>query len=102
MNRRQKIEQLLEKEPDDAFLRFGLAMELLKEGESLTALDQFDRVLAIDSVYTAAYHHKGYTLIALERIEEARSVLQAGIEAATQIGNNHAKREMSELLESIS
>lgn len=102
MSRRQKIELLLEKEPNDAFLNFGLAMELLKEGESLAALDRFDRTLAIDAVYTAAYHHKGYTLIALERIDEAKSTLQAGIEAAAQISNAHAKREMTELLESIS
>ena len=101
MSRREKLEQMLEKEPDDAFLHFGLAMELVKEGQQDDAIGRFDRVLKIDPVSTAAFYHKGNTLIGLERLDDAKSALRAGIEAAKQISNAHAQREMEELLDSI-
>lgn len=101
MSRREKLEQLLEKEPKDAFLHFGLAMELVKEGQMDDALASFDRVFEIDPTDTAAYYHKGNTLIGLERSEEAKSVLEAGVAAAQKIGNAHALSEMQELLDGI-
>lgn len=102
MSRREKLQQMLEKEPDDAFLHFGLAMELVKEGQADDALACFDSVLKIDPVHTAAFYHKGNTLIGLERFNDAKVVLQDGVSAAQQIGNAHAQREMQELLDSLS
>jgi len=101
MPRRDKIEQLLEKEPDDVFLNFSYAMELAKDGETERALAQFDRVLSIDSTYTAAHYHKGNTLIGLGRHDEARAVLQKGVAICKQIGDDHAHREMLDLLTSL-
>ena len=37
-------------------------------------------------------------LVKLARVDEARSMLRAGIEAARQQGNAHAAAEMAELL----
>ncbi len=102
MSRRDKIEMMLEKEPDDAFLNFSLAMELAKEGAVDQALARFDRVLSLDATYTAAYYHKGNTLIGLDRLEDARTVLENGVAATKQAGDDHAHREMLELLATIS
>lgn len=102
MPRRDKIEQMLEREPDDTFLNFSLAMELVKEGAADLALTRFDRVLELDPAYTAAHYHKGNTLIGLERIDDARAVLEAGVAATQQSGDDHAHREMVELLSTIS
>jgi predicted Zn-dependent protease len=101
MSRREKIEKLLEKEPDDVFLNFGLAMELVKENEPEDALARFDRVLQLDPRYHAAHFHKGSTLIALGRADEARRVLTQGVAAARASGNAHAEGEMTELLASV-
>lgn len=98
MSRREKLEQLLQSEPDDAFLNFGLAMEYVKEGRVDEAVAQFDRTMTIDPDYTAAHHLKGQVLAAAGRVAEARDALRAGLEAAKRVGNQHAVEEMSELL----
>lgn len=98
----EQLEALLEKEPDDVFLNFGLAMQLYKEQRHEECLARFDHVIALDPNYTAAYHHKGLALVHLRRLDEARTVLTAGVEAATRIANDHARCEMQELLDSIS
>ena len=101
MSRSEKLRQLLEKEPDDAFLNYGLAMELVKEERIDEALERFDRVIQLDPCDTAAHFHKGNTLIGLQRFDEAQSVLEAGLAAARNNGNAHAESEIQELLDSI-
>ena len=101
MSRREKIQAMLAKEPDDVFLNFGLAMEWAKEGNVESALAQFDRVLELDATYTGAYFHKGNTLIAAGRGDEAREVLTRGVAVAQRQGNDHAAEEMTGLLREI-
>ena len=102
MTRIHKIQQLLEKEPDDAFLNFGLAMEFIKEGNTESAIEAFDRVLTLDPSYSAAHYHKGNTLLGLGRLEEAKTVLEQGVAAAKAAGDSHTQGEMQELLDGIS
>ena len=92
---------MLEKEPNDVFLNFGLAMEYVKAGHHDEALTQFDRILALDSTYTAAHYHKGNTLIGMGRTDEARQVLTSGVTAARANGDAHTENELQVLLESI-
>ncbi len=97
----EQINKLLAKEPDDAFLNFALAMELAKNGRAAESIAQFDRVIALDPNYTAAYFQKARTLIATGDIEPAKAALRTGIDRAQAIGNAHAAGEMSELLASL-
>ena len=99
--RREKLEAMLQKEPNDAFLNFGLAMELVKEGLTDRAVASFDNVLRNDPDYTAAHYHKGNTLIAAGRLGEAKEVLTVGVAAARRVGNSHAEGEMLGLLDGI-
>lgn len=101
MSRRDKIEQMLLKEPDDVFLNFSLAMELAKAGGTEPALQRFDRVIELNGNYTAAYYHKGNALIGLGRSDDARQVLSAGVDACSRTGDTHALSEMTDLLNSI-
>ncbi len=101
MNRIDRLKSLLERDPTDAFLHFGLAMEYVKLGRLDDALAAFDRVLEHDPNYSAAYYHKGNTLIGLGRHEEARDVLARGVEVTRRNGDPHAQREMEELLASL-
>src|SRR3972149_4618537 len=101
MARRKKLEQMLEKTPQDTFLNFGLAMELAKEGMTEEALAQFDRVLQIDPSYLTAYFQKGSTLINAGRAPDARTAFSAGIAAAQASGDLHAASEMQALLDTV-
>src|SRR3972149_3453072 len=98
MTRRMRLEQMLEKSPQDAFLNFGLAMELAKQGLIEEALAQFDRVLQIDPSYLTAYFQKGSTLINAGRSPDARIALSAGIAAARSLGASHTESEMQAML----
>lgn len=98
MPRLEQIQKMLQAEPDDVFLNFGLAMEYMRTGQLEQALDQFQHVIELDGSYTTAYFQKANTLVSLDRREEAREALTAGIEAARRSGDHHAAAEMSEAL----
>ena len=95
-----QLRKLLEKEPDDIFLNYSLAMVLAKDSEE-KALAQFDRVLELDPDYVPAWFQKGRVLSALDEPEEARKVLECGIEVAGRVGDEFARGEMVEFLETL-
>jgi tetratricopeptide (TPR) repeat protein len=99
--RMQKLNKLLEKEPNDAFLNFGLAMELAKGERWEESLAQFEKTIALDPKYIAAYFHRGKTLVNKGDIEAARTALEIGIAKAGELGEQHSKSEMEELLNSL-
>lgn len=101
MTRLEKLQALLKTEPSDAFLNFGLAMELAKSGRFDESLTQFDRVQQLDPHYIAAYFQKARTLVSMGEIERAKSELNRGIFAATESGDLHARGEMEEMLASL-
>ncbi|MCO6438700.1 MAG: tetratricopeptide repeat protein [Phycisphaerae bacterium] len=98
MPRRDQLEKMLQAEPGDVFLNFALAMELLKNGETDTALHQFDRVIELDRNYVAAYFQKAQLLSELGRTADARAVLESGLHAARNVGDSHAEMELGDFL----
>jgi thioredoxin-like negative regulator of GroEL len=99
--RREKIEAMLVDDPHDTFLRYSLALELEKEGRHDESLARLAELSADDPPYVPAFFMAGQQLVKLGRIEEARSILRAGIESARQQNNTHAAGEMSEFLASL-
>ena len=101
MSRREKLEKMLQGQPDDPFLHYAMAMEWVKEGKPDLALDRFDRVLALDAGYLGAYFQKANMLVGEGRTGEARETLQTGIAAARKKSDGHAADEMQGLLDSL-
>jgi thioredoxin-like negative regulator of GroEL len=89
---------MLAREPEDVFLHFSLAMELVAGGQEDEGLKAFDQVIALDPDYVAAYHRKADLLIRADRADEARVTLTAGVEAATRKADNHMRQTMSDML----
>jgi hypothetical protein len=100
-SRREKIEAMLAAEPRDTFLRYSLAMELEKEGAHDRSLAGLAELMADAPPYVPAFFRAGQQLARLGRIEEARTALRDGIEAARSQGDSHAAGEMSEFLASL-
>jgi tetratricopeptide (TPR) repeat protein len=100
-SRREKIEAMLADDPGDTFLRYSLAMELDKEGDHAASLAEFAELTRDRPPYVPAFFMAGQELARLDRIEEARTVLRDGIEAARTQGDSHAAGEMSEFLASL-
>ena len=100
-SRREKIEAMLEAEPNDLFLRYSLAMELQKEGDHERSLGMLRGLMQEKPPHVAACFRAGQQLATLGHLDEARSALRDGIEAARTQGDAHAAGEMAEFLASI-
>ena len=99
--RREKIEAMLVDDPTDEFLRYSLALEWDKEGEHEKSLTGLAELTVGEKPYVPAYFMAAQQLARLERVDEARTVLRDGIEAARACGDTHAAGEMSEFLASL-
>ena len=99
--RRQKLEDFLAKNPNDAFSRYGIAMECAKEGDLAGAETHFQELIRANPDYVPGYQMYAQTLAQNSRAEEAKAVLAQGIQAATRQGNQHARSEMEALLSDL-
>ena len=101
MTRREKLKAMCAADPDDAFLAYGLAMEMIKDGDTPEGIDQLKRVIELHPDYQAAYFQLGQTLADQGNVDEARTWVERGIEAARRIGDAHAANEMEGFLLSL-
>ncbi len=96
--RMRQLRQMLEREPDDTFLLYGIAMEHKKAGEAPQALEYLDRVLSLDPGYCYAYHQRGLLHESTGDVDAARRAYREGIDAATRKGDAHARDEIEAAL----
>lgn len=96
--RKQQLEEMLAHEPNDAELRYMLAMEHVSAGDDAGAVSCFQEIFTRAPDYPPAYHQAGRALQRLGRLPEARDVLTRGIGVALKSGDQHAAGEMQELL----
>jgi predicted Zn-dependent protease len=95
------LREILALDPMNSFARYGLAMELARNGETAAALVEFDTLRASDPEYTAGYFMAAQTLAEAGRTAEAIERLRAGIACASRNGNRHALNEMQAMLEEL-
>ena len=100
--RRQKLEEFLTKNPNDAFSRYGVALECVKEGDLAAAEAHFRTLIETNPEYVPGYQMYAQTLAQNERSDDAKAVLAQGIAAAIRQGNQHARSEMEGLLSELS
>src|SRR5580693_10302395 len=101
MDRLAMLSEILSQNPNDAFARYGLAMEYSKAGDADRAMEEFGKLLATHPDYTAGYFMAAQTLTAANRREEARKMLVEGISSAVRTGNSHAQAEMTALMDEL-
>jgi len=99
--RRELLESFVAQKPDDAFSRYGLAMECVNSGDFSAAEANFRELLGRNADYVPAYLMLAQMLVKQSRPEEAREVLDKGIAAASKTGNGHALSEMESLLNEL-
>ena len=101
MDRVVMLNEILTQNPNDAFARYGLAMEYSNSGQPALALEEFDKLLAAHPDYTAGYFMAAQTLVRENRRDEARKKLVDGISVAVRTGNPHAQSEMTAMLDEL-
>jgi predicted Zn-dependent protease len=101
MDRIAALNEVLSQDPNNAFARYGLAMEFANSGQLEQALAEFSKLLLANPDYAAGYFMAAQTLVKADRADEAKVMLQNGIAAAERKSDSHAASEMQGMLEEI-
>ena len=101
MDRIAALTEILTENPEDAFARYGLAMEYSKAGQIDQALKEYKTLIEKNPDYTPAYFMAAQTLATASRVDEAKRWLVDGISSASRTGNAHAQSEMTAMLEEL-
>lgn len=76
--------QMVTKNPNGFLGRYGLGNKILQEGGDMAeAAEHLSAAIKLDPTHVASHLALGRALVALGRKEEAKPILQAGIDAAT-------------------
>jgi len=102
MDRIATLAEILAQDPNNAFARYGLAMEYANSGQPDRTLDEFGKLLSANPDYAAGYFMAAQTLVKANRPEEAKQMLRDGIAAAQRKRDSHAQSEMQAMLDEIS
>ena len=95
------MEEFVAKRPDDAFSRYGLAMECMNSGDAGAAESSFQALLARNADYVPAYLMYAQMLVRESRPGDAKKILNTGIAEAGKKGDSHARSEMEGLLSEL-
>jgi Tfp pilus assembly protein PilF len=101
MNRIARIQEMLQSNPKDAFLRHALALEWIKIGNEAEAQGLFEVILTEDPTYIGSYYHLAKLL---ERIGETATAIQwyeKGMEAAKAAKDQHSYNELQSAYENL-
>lgn len=101
MDRVAMLKEILAENPNDAFARYGLAMEYANSGDTATALAEYAKIVELNPEYVPAYQMAGQLLMNLGRDNDARGWFEKGIAAARRAGNRHAESEMQGMLDTL-
>jgi Tfp pilus assembly protein PilF len=97
--RLEALKGMVAQQPNDSFLRYGLAMEYRNAGELEAAMTEFRALLGINPDYSAAYFHGGQTLERLGHVDEARELYRTGLEVTARKGDLHTRDEIQGALD---
>lgn len=94
----KRLQQLLtfyEESPEDSFIRFAIAKEYEKLGESDQALEFFQKILHDDPEYVGTYYHLGKLYESRQRPALAFATYKRGMAVARRAGDQHALSELA-------
>ena len=101
MDRIAMLNEVLAQDPNNAFARYGLAMEYSGSGKLDEAMEEFGKLLAAHPDYTSGYFMAAQALAKTGKNEQAAGMLQKGIACAQRKGDAHAEAEMQAMLEEL-
>lgn len=91
--RLQQLLQMLENEPNDAFLIYAVATEYRKSNPA-KALQLLEQLAASQPNYTATYYHLADMYRQAGRNNEAKATYEKGIAVCQKMQDRHALNEL--------
>ena len=99
--RANALRALLEQDPKNSFVRYGLALDHANGGDLESAVTEFRTLIGNDANYCAAYFHGGQTLEKLGRTGDAAELYRQGIDATKRTGDDQTRSELEGALSMI-
>ncbi len=100
-SRTETLEEILQSRPEDAFARYGLALERVNSGGLEEAWKHLEYLLDHSPDYLPTYYQAGMILPRLERPGEARKIFARGIELAARQADSHTQSELQAALDEL-
>lgn len=100
-DRLAKLQSMMQKNPRDPFLHYGVGMELKKLRQFSDAVAAFRAAAEVDPAYAYAYYQIGQTLELAGDVTGARAAYEQGIAAAQSAGDAHARGEIEAALQML-
>jgi uncharacterized protein HemY len=100
-DRISQLEQSFANNPEDPFLIYALGVEYKNANNFEKAAEYFELAIKKFSDYVPTYLQYGMLLADLDKSEEAKAILDVGIQKANKVGNAHAASEMLGVLDSL-
>jgi tetratricopeptide (TPR) repeat protein len=101
MTRLEKLLALYEDDKNDAFVRYGIALEYNAMQEYDAAITWFEGLRKDSPDYVPTYYMLAGVYRAVGKFDEAKAVYNEGLQAARKAGDNHAFAELSAALEEL-
>lgn len=100
-NRLDNLLKLLEKQPEDAFLNYAVALEYNAAGDIEKAEEFFNKLYSQHTDYLPQYYQLGLFLIKKGKLEEALDVFGKGMVLAKTQKDNKTYNELREVYENL-
>lgn len=101
MSRLAQLTKLFAADPADADVAYMIAQEHAKASDTRTAVEWYDRCLALNPHYHYAYFHKAKSLETAGDIAAAVGVLTEGLARARAKGDTQATNEIAGYLDML-
>lgn len=98
MSKIKQLQELLKENPKDAFLRYALALEHVKQKELSLAKNIFEELIQEEPDYLATYFQFGNLLAETGDYALAEQTFKKGIEVATQQNKLKTRQELEQAM----
>jgi len=101
VDRIEQLKKFIAAQPNEAFPRYALALELKSKGDAAGAAAELQELRKRAPDYLAMYLMLGMILQTLGRNDDAREAFTAGQALARKQGNSHTLSELTAALEQL-
>lgn len=91
-----QLAQLLDENPNDAFINFAYAKELEKVGDIEKAIQVFENLIVSNEDYIGTYYHLAKLYEIKNDFNKALNIYNLGIKIATEQKTMHALKELQQ------